>query len=231
MPDYEGYGVSSDRSHPYLAQELTARQVVDAVQYGLELYQDLVDAGSALPLSDNWRTFCFGYSQGGAVALAVHRYIEQHNLSNTLHFRGSICGDGPYDLIATLRYYFNNTIDDSGEGYVTMPAVIPLILKGMMASDPSLSSYSLADYLSQQFLDTGIEDWIDNKAMTTDDISNAFLNLLENGLSGNNHTYTAEDMADLFSKQKVNDKLFGSSVTKYVAWAKLSTLCTPDFYA
>ena len=30
-PDYEGYGVSKDRSHPYLAQELTARQVMDAV--------------------------------------------------------------------------------------------------------------------------------------------------------------------------------------------------------
>lgn len=34
LPDYEGYGVSKNRAHPYLYQELTARQVVDAVRYG-----------------------------------------------------------------------------------------------------------------------------------------------------------------------------------------------------
>jgi hypothetical protein len=37
MPDYEGYGVSIDRPHPYLAEAVTARQVVDALTYGLEL--------------------------------------------------------------------------------------------------------------------------------------------------------------------------------------------------
>ena len=38
MPDYEGYGVSIDRPHPYLAEAVTARQVVNALTYGLELY-------------------------------------------------------------------------------------------------------------------------------------------------------------------------------------------------
>ena len=37
MPDFEGYGVTSDRVHPYLVQTVTARQVVDALTYGLEL--------------------------------------------------------------------------------------------------------------------------------------------------------------------------------------------------
>ena len=37
MPDYEGYGVSKNRPHPYLYQELTARQVADAARYGLAL--------------------------------------------------------------------------------------------------------------------------------------------------------------------------------------------------
>ena len=32
-PDYEGYGVTRDLPHPYLAQELTAQQVMDAVDY------------------------------------------------------------------------------------------------------------------------------------------------------------------------------------------------------
>ena len=35
MPDFEGYGVTSDRVHPYLVQTVTAQQVVDALTYGL----------------------------------------------------------------------------------------------------------------------------------------------------------------------------------------------------
>ena len=108
MPDYEGYGVSKDRTHPYLIQKITAKQVVDAVTYGLELYKKLNGADNTLPLKDDWRSFSIGYSQGGAVALAVQRYIEQNNLSDKLHFRGTLCGDGPYDL-----YRIDNTFSSS----------------------------------------------------------------------------------------------------------------------
>jgi hypothetical protein len=39
LADYEGYGHTASRPHPYLYQELTARQVVDAVRYGIALYK------------------------------------------------------------------------------------------------------------------------------------------------------------------------------------------------
>ena len=107
-PDYEGYGVSKDRSHPYLSQELTAQQVLDAVEYGRELYQKHINDSKALAFKSDWRSFSWGFSQGGAVALAVHRYIEQNDLSDELRFRGSICGDGPYDLLATMQYYMED---------------------------------------------------------------------------------------------------------------------------
>ena len=114
-PDYEGYGLTKDRVHPYMVQNLTARQVADAVTYGMTLYRkELAEAGSGLlPLSDDWRSFSLGYSQGGSTALAVHRYIEENGLDEALHFKGSICGDGPHDLIATMRYYF----DDNGDSF------------------------------------------------------------------------------------------------------------------
>ena len=43
--------------------------------YGLELYRkEAAETGSkVLPLSDDWKTFSFGYSQGGSTTLAVHR--------------------------------------------------------------------------------------------------------------------------------------------------------------
>lgn len=117
--------------------------MTDAVTYGLELYRkEAAETGSkVLPLSDDWKTFAFGYSQGGSTTLAVHRYIEQQGQDKDLHFTGSICGDGPYDLVATLRYYF----DDNGnsydvetphtKGFATMPVVLPLIIKGMPRTD------------------------------------------------------------------------------------------------
>ena len=151
MPDYEGFGVSSDRTHPYLAEEVTAHQTVDAMTFGLQVYQHLVDEGSALALSHTWRSFTLGYSQGGSVALATHRYIEQHNLYNELHFRGSLCGDGPYDLITTLQYYLFDdgtsyeVTTDHHQGQCTLPVVIPMIMRGMMLSDPYAGSHSLSD--------------------------------------------------------------------------------------
>lgn len=85
------------------------------------------------------------YSQGGAVALAAQRYIEQNGLSDQLHFRGTLCGDGPYDLISTLQYY----LDDDGTSYdvttvhrkdqVTLPVVIPMIMNGMIVGTPDMA--------------------------------------------------------------------------------------------
>ena len=230
MPDYEGFGVSSDRTHPYLAEEVTAHQTVDAMTFGLQVYQHLVDEGSALALSHTWRSFTLGYSQGGSVALATHRYIEQHNLYNELHFRGSLCGDGPYDLITTLQYYlFDNgtsyeVTTDHRQGQCTLPVVIPMIMRGMMLSDPYAGSHSLSDYLSQQFLDTGILDWLDSKTMSTDDIAGAWKQQLTNGFTAaNGTTYTHEQMAEMFI-----DK---STSTSSTVWAKLSKVFTPGFYA
>ena len=65
-PDYEGFGVSSDRPQAYLAQELTARQMLDATTKGMELYNKLVAAGTAPRLSNNWHSYALGLSQGGA---------------------------------------------------------------------------------------------------------------------------------------------------------------------
>ena len=92
LADYEGYGCTADRPHPYLYQELTARQVVDAVRYGLALYNSHVGTGQrdfARFEDDNWKSVCIGYSQGGSVSLATHKFIETNGLSEELP-----CGAG-----------------------------------------------------------------------------------------------------------------------------------------
>ena len=235
MPDYEGYGVSSDRVHPYLVQTATAQQVVDALTYGLQLYSKLNGADNTLPLKDNWRCFSLGYSQGGAVALAVQRYIEQNGLSAQLHFRGTLCGDGPYNLIATMRYY----MDDDGTSYdvttvhrkdqVTLPIVLPMIMNGMIVGNPAMSQHKLDDYFEKSFLDTGVMDWLNSKTMSNDDINKAWLSQLDNGTAtvGEKSYPTPQNMSEMFFKQQVPGAIWG---TQTVAWARLDKIFTPGFY-
>ena len=52
-PDYEGYGVTKECTHPYLAQAVTARQVFDGVKYGLQLYKKAADAQTVLPFAND----------------------------------------------------------------------------------------------------------------------------------------------------------------------------------
>lgn len=199
MPDYEGYGVSKDRAHPYLYQELTARQVVDGVRAGLALFKDNQGLFSFHEFEDGWKSVCVGYSQGGSVSLATHRFIEENGLADELHFAGSVCGDGPYDPVAHLGYYMN----DEGETYngssertkhekatVSMPIVMPLILKGMCDRNPFMRQHQVSDYLTPKFLRTGVIDFINAKSQdkkekqySTGDINEAFRDMREHGKS------------------------------------------------
>lgn len=207
-PDYQGYGVSKDAIHPYLSQRLTARQVLDAYNYGMQLYNKQAEEKSAdnplLPVKKVWRTFTFGYSQGGAVSLAVQRLIEEEELADPMHYYGSFVGDGPYDLVSTLRYYFFDDGESYGaqtvhrKGISTYPVVIPLILKGMCDTYPELSPYSVSGLLSQQFLDTGVVDWIASKQYSTADMGAMWAQQLKDGLDVPGRHYTPEQMAEMF---------------------------------
>ena len=225
-PDYEGYGVTKDVRHPYLAQELTAQQVMDAVDYGLKLYQKHVNDKRALPFKDDWRMFGFGYSQGGAVAVAYQRYIEQHGLDEQLRYRGTICGDGPYDLIATMRYYMEDDGNSYGvetdhrKGINTMPMVIPMIIQGMIDTHPDMKNHQLTDYLSQQFLDTGIMDWLASKEFVINDSHEKWYDQLQEGFDAGDRHYTKEQVAEMFQSPK-EDRV----------WGRLDKIFTPGFYS
>ena len=226
LPDYEGYGVTKNRAHPYLYQELTARQVVDAVRSGLALYEQNKGLFSFSSFEDGWKSVCVGYSQGGSVALATHRFIEENGLADELHFAGSVCGDGPYDPVAHLGYYMNDdgeTYDGTNrtkhkKGNVSMPIVMPLILKGMCDRNPFMRQHQLSDYLSEKFLRTGVIDFINAKSnenkdrqYSTDNINEAFRNMRANGQkytvtdeqgAQTEHSYSAEEMQQMRALDK-----------------------------
>lgn len=189
FPDYEGYGSTMDRAHPYLYQEVTARQVIDGIVAARQ--QFLEQRGGQL--KDDYKTIILGYSQGGSVAMATHKYLEQGingaaPLADDLHLAGSICGDGPYDPVATLQQYIN-------ENRLYMPVVAPLIIKGMCDANPYVAGrYHIDDYLCADFLNSGISEWISSKGVGTDDIQKRLCEYSANHSKGAlEYTVTPDD--------------------------------------
>ena len=164
----------------------------------------------------NWQSVAIGYSQGGSVALATHKFIEQNGLAEELHFAGSVCGDGPYDPVAHLRYY----MQDDGETYdgtnrtahrkekVSMPIVMPLILKGMCDSNPLMKQHYVDDYLSTKFLLTESIKFLEAKAndneddqYNTDRINKEYVKMMREGKTGS-YTKNYHDSEGSFTLTK-----------------------------
>ena len=192
FPDYEGYGSTVDRAHPYLYQEVTARQVIDGIVAARQ--QFLEKRGGTL--ADDYKTVIVGYSQGGSVAMATHKYLEQGiggkaPLADDLRLAGSVCGDGPYDPVATLQEYVS-------QDRFYMPVVAPLIIKGMCDANPYVAGrYNIDDYLCDDFLNSGIADWIGGKGMSTDEIQKRLCQYSADH-SSSTHAYTVDDGEPVF---------------------------------
>lgn len=99
VPDYIGFGASSDRPHPYYIEDLSATTVVDAIYASRQAAERMdLDLGSELYLA--------GYSQGGYVTMATHKYIEEEGI-DFFDLQASFPASGGYDIKAFQEYYFS----------------------------------------------------------------------------------------------------------------------------
>ena len=164
IPDYEGYGSTASSPHPYCNRELTAEQVVEGAKAGLDYFEKNVKS-----MEDDWKGCAIGYSQGGAVAAGVLRYCQEHK-ETSLRLQGALCGDGPYDPLATLKRYIE--MDK-----LYMPVAPSLLLKGAVDTDPDMIALncSYQDFVTENFYQTRIFDMIRDKALNTDEIQAALL--------------------------------------------------------
>lgn len=101
LPDYPGFGASSQLPHPYLVAEPTVRSVVDMLFAAKEMVKSDL---SGITLKNQY--FLIGYSQGGWATMALHKSIET-DYSNDFNLSGSVCGAGPYDLTYLFRTMIN----------------------------------------------------------------------------------------------------------------------------
>jgi pimeloyl-ACP methyl ester carboxylesterase len=94
IPDFIGYGVSQNITHPYYDQESSGTTVVDMIKAAKYF---MYKKNAAL----TERLFLIGYSEGGYVTMAAQKEIET-NPSHKLTVTAAAAGAGGYDLTVFL---------------------------------------------------------------------------------------------------------------------------------
>ena len=148
MPDYIGYGASMDRVHPYLQQDLTARNVADmalAVRPFLAARKIVVESDEIILV---------GYSQGGTAAMFTQRLMEtDEEYKGLFKIKKTYCGGGPYNLARTYEFCMDH--DKTG-----IPYAVPLLIVGM--SEGMETPLDVASFF-QEPLKSHYEEWLKSK--------------------------------------------------------------------
>jgi poly(3-hydroxybutyrate) depolymerase len=102
-PNYTGYSGSSLPYHPYLNAEAQSNDVIDAVRAAKGAF-----AGLGATASD--KLFITGYSQGGHVAMATHREM-QNKYGSEFKVTASGPMSGPHALVKFGSTVYNGTVN------------------------------------------------------------------------------------------------------------------------
>ena len=136
IPDYIGFGQSSEILHPYLHKESTVHTVENFVVAASEM----MDA-ELIKTKWNNKLYLMGYSQGGWSTMCTHKDIVE---STQLDFdvTASACGAGPYDLSVVQDFMFQN---------ITYPQPVYMTYTAISYSELGLVTNPMSDYFNEPY--------------------------------------------------------------------------------
>ena len=122
-PNYSGYDDSELDYHPYLVADQQSADMVAALDSArtIIMRQQRANADNYVNIDDSGKLFVSGYSQGGHVALATARLLEQQNRPVTAIAPSS----GPYALAAFGDAIFFGNVNIGATRFA------PLLAEGM----------------------------------------------------------------------------------------------------
>lgn len=100
MPDYIGYGASSQYDHPYEHRASLASSSLDMIRATREFTNGLKE------LHWNQNLYLTGYSEGGFATLSLQKKIEEE-ASKEFNLKASSCGAGAYNKTAFMGHLIN----------------------------------------------------------------------------------------------------------------------------
>lgn len=185
IPDYIGFGVSSEILHPYMHRESTNAAVIDLMHAVIEITET-----KNVSATYNGNVFLMGYSQGGWASLSVLNALES-NPDDRLNVLAAACGAGAYDLESMAEYilsqeeypttfympYFlesriiNNIFPDSLSTYFKEPVAtnIPDLFAGELCNNELNAEFPLkVNELMQDDLINKFSDGISYKSLRTE---------------------------------------------------------------
>lgn len=160
--DYIGYGATADKVHPYLCARQNAQNSIDMALVAWDIIEK-----EGIKLTHE-KLLNMGYSQGGGVALAVHREMERNPaLAEKLHFGGSWCGDGPYDVKSTMQEYLSHP------DKVTYPLGLPMLVNGFLSGAPAelKGDLKFSDFITDEMVEAGLESMLASKELDSEEIN------------------------------------------------------------
>lgn len=181
--DYIGFNATRDKVHPYMNQELCARNEIDMLKAGMVFLMQNPSLPQLVTPAQGLKTYIVGYSQGGSVALATHRALEaEPQLAADINFKGSYCGAGPFNLETTFELF-------KEQSELTLPAVLPYVLMGMYESYKSeFNGIDRNDYLSEQAIKCDVFSFLNSKS----NMQNIFSLFKKNNLTSVNTIMSEE---------------------------------------
>ena len=122
-PNYAGYDDSDLDYHPYLIEEQQSTDMADALDSAREIIarQQRANDSDYTNIDDSGTLFISGYSQGGHVAMATARKLQQEGKSVTAIAPSS----GPYALAAFGDFIFRGNVNIGATRFA------PLLAEGM----------------------------------------------------------------------------------------------------
>lgn len=120
MPDYIGFGASSQFTHPYLIAKPTNQSILDLLRAVNEF-----GTGEQIEAKPTKDLYIFGYSQGGWATMQLQKTIET-NYAAEFNLVASSCAAGPYSLS-----YINDYV--TGEDNYPMPYFLAYLLNSYTA--------------------------------------------------------------------------------------------------
>ena len=129
MPDYLGFGSSTEVFHPYLVMDATVGPILD-------LFRAVKEMGNKaeLKLKLSKDLYLMGYSQGGLATLQLHKAIET-SYSSEFNLKAVGCGAGPYNLPLITQTVL-------AANYYPQPYYIAYIMKGFKSVGAFTNPYS-----------------------------------------------------------------------------------------
>lgn len=190
IPDYIGYGVTTDKVHPYLVMEITARNVLD-MYYAVVPF--LEKAGCA-PEHDD--IYLMGYSQGGATTMAVQHEIEHHD--QPIKIRRVFAGGGPYDI----KYTYDQFVETNWASY---PCAVPIMMQGMVVGNKL--NLDMSTMMASNIYEN-LDHWVNSKLYTTNQINVLIgTNVTSDLLTELGRDRTSKEVSELYKAMTENSIL------------------------